>query len=284
LKPPDSYFFNDPELSEEATLALAQGDEMPALFEWYQDVGLTVHYVASISRESPGFRLKDGLAWTVLRALLHRCARLMLANVALTHEGLFGDAAKVLDRCIFEGATKARWLAKTGAFDRYLASSLKPELALKARLERDIIRQGAPASPRQERMLGSVERHRALAGPSWEEVAASKKLPPLDAMISDLGDDPLSYLVGQQLGSHAVHGSWPSLLTDYLREEDGTFELRDHDVAPHAAQYAGTIIHVLTAAIDVVVAALDASNAQVPASGLEAKRERFWMFYASTAG
>lgn len=277
---PEFYFSNDPELSRGAVEALTELDTMPAVFEWYQHVGLTVHFVACISDQSAAYRIADPSHWAVLRGMLHRCSRLMLANVALTHQGVFGDAAKIFDRCIFETAIKARWLCQSGEFVRYLGTSLKPEYEFKRRLVEDVERRGGTASPIQSRMLASIERHRWLAGVSWDEVVASKKLPPINAMLSTLNVDPMVYIVSQQLGSHAIHGSWSSLLDDYLYVDDaGGFELRDHDVEPHPAQFAAAIQHVLNAAIDVVLHAFAPPDSDELADDIRGMKSRFDSFY-----
>ena len=113
-------------------------------------------------------------------------------------------------------------------------------------------------------MLASIERHRWLAGLSWEDIHASKKLPPLNEMMRTLKIDPLAYIVGQQLGSHSVHGSWPSLLTDYLWiDDDGSFQLRDNEIEPSSAQFAAGAGHVLEAAATAVSYAFHDDGAQV---------------------
>lgn len=276
---PEFYFSNDPEFSSETSEALANGDALPAVFEWYQHVGLTIHFVASISDKSTSYILQNPIHWAILRGLLHRCSRLMLANTALTHQGVFGEIAKIIDRCIFETAIKARWLALTGSFSRYLESSLKPEATFKKRLLSDISRAGRE-TPKQTRMLASIERHRWLAGVNWEDVSNSKKLPPIDSMLDQLKIDPLIYIVGQQLGSHAVHAGWPSLLDDYLYVTvAGEFELRDHDVEPHSGQFLAAIIHVLDAAMDVLRCAFELSAAEQLCADIGRLRGNFIAFY-----
>ena len=274
------YFESDPEFPPDVLEALSQNDVMPAIFEWYKHVGLTVHHVACLIDQSPAFRLAHSGHWAVLRGMLHRCCRLMLANVALTHKGVFGDAAKIFDRCIFETTIKVRWLCQSEEFQRYLASSLKPERDFKARLLQDIASQNGTPTPIQDRMLASMERHRRLAGVEWEEVQAAKKLPPLDSMMASLGIDPLGYMVSQQIGSHAIHASWPSLLSDYLVvEDDDSFGLRDHDVEPHPAQFAAAILQVLEAAVAVVRYSFQPQDGDGLADDIAGLRDRFRDFY-----
>lgn len=224
------------------------GDYREAFFEWHKHVGQVAIHAASVSEQSPAVREIDPLELGVLRGLLGRCSRLMLAEIALSHERKFGETVAILDRCVFETCVKIRWLCKTGEFEPYLTDSLRVELELKERLEQDVVRDGGVPSPIQTRMLRSIERHRALSGVPWERVRAGKRLPPLDQMLTALGVDRLSYLVGQKLGSHAIHGTWSSLVSHYIRiEPDGSFSPRDHDVEVHVNQYLSASLAVLEA-------------------------------------
>lgn len=229
----------------------ASGDFMPMLFEWYKFVGHLCIFFALIKRESPAVRDVPAIQYSVLTGLLNRCARLMLANIALSHNGRFGETTALLDRCIFESCVKVMWLCHKGtedAFKRYLADGLKTEVELSAEIQGNITnREGNRMLVIEKRMLKSIERHMALAGLSKEEVSKTKKLPNTAAMICDLGHQRLMYVVGQRLGSHHVHGTWPSLLMHYLEEEDGSLVLRDHDCDTHPNQFVMVPLLVLSA-------------------------------------
>ena len=46
------------------------------------------------------------------------------------------------------------------------------------------------------------------------------------------------YVIGQKIGSHHVHGTWPSLRMHYLQErENGLLGPRDHNCQTHVNQY-----------------------------------------------
>jgi hypothetical protein len=80
-------------------------------------------------------------------------------------------------------------------------------------------------------------------------VAASKKLPDVANMIDDIGRDRLMYLVGQRIGSHHVHGTWPSLVMHYLeKDNDGQYAPRDHDCETNVNQFVFTPLVVISAA------------------------------------
>jgi hypothetical protein len=223
------------------------GDFMPMLFEWYKFVGHLCIFFALIKSESPADRGFPPIKYSVLTGLLNRCSRLMLANLTLSHGGRFGETTALLDRCIFESCVKIMWLCHKGtddAFKRYLADGLKTELELSEEIRGNIAdREENPVLVIERRMLNSIKRHMALAGLTEDEISEIKKMPNIAAMISDLGDQRLMYVVGQRLGSH----HWPSLLMHYLEEEDGSLVLRDHDCHTHPNQFVVVPLLVLSA-------------------------------------
>src|ERR1700761_2100786 len=95
---------------EEMRTCREAGDYMPILFEWYRYVGLLCVFCISIRPDSPAYNSVPPQHYYVLIGLLNRCARLMLSNLALSHEGNFGETTVIVDRCIFESAVKIIWL------------------------------------------------------------------------------------------------------------------------------------------------------------------------------
>jgi len=251
LQVPDPPKFSDDQVKK----CRASGDFMPMLFEWYKFVGQLCIFFALIKRESPAVREVPAIQYLVLTGLLNRCARLMLANIALSHNGRFGETTALLDRCIFESCVKVRWLCHKrtdDAFRRYLADGLTTEVELSAVIQGNISeRERNRVLVIEERMLKSIKRHMALAGLTEADILETKKLPNMAAMISDLEHQRLHqrlmYVVGQRLGSHHVHGTWPSLLMHYLEEDDGSLVLRDHDCDPHPNQFVTVPLLVLSA-------------------------------------
>jgi len=248
------------------------GDFMPILFEWYKFVGHLCIFFALIKRESPAVRDFPSIQYSILTGLLNRCARLMLANIALSHNGRFGETTALLDRCIFESCVKIMWLCHQGtedAFRRYLADGLKTEVELSAEIRSNIAdREENLVLVIEQRMLRSIERHMKLAGLSEDAIVKTKKLPNTAAMIADLGHQRLMYVVGQRIGSHHVHGTWPSLLMHYLEEDDGELVLRDHDCDTHPNQFVMVPMLVLAAMAAYIEFILDSSEDIEPMMGL----------------
>lgn len=231
---------NAPEITEEQMERCREtGDFSPVLFEWYKFTGALCNFFSRLQADSPAIAAPAPRDYAVLIGLLNRISRLMLSNVALSHGGLFGETTAILDRCIFESAIKTIWLCETGTqdrFDRLVADGLKTELMFREQIQANIAERGETLTI-EARMLGSVERHIQSSEMDAGAISASPKLPDLASMINAIRGHKLLYLVGQKIGSHHVHGTWPSLRLHYLEETDGVLGPRDHDCPTHVNQY-----------------------------------------------
>jgi hypothetical protein len=231
---------NAPEVSDEQLARCREsGDFCPVLFEWYKFTGELCHFFASLRSDSPAIVAPPSRDYAVLIGLLNRISRLMLANVTLSHEGLFGETTAIIDRCIFESAVKGIWLCETPGsdrFDRFVADGLKAELEFKKQLQGNIGDRGKPLVI-ESRMLDSVDRHIQSSNMVAEDIANTSKLPDLASMIAAVRRHKLLYIVGQKLSSHHVHGTWPSLRVHYLKQVDGLMAPRGHDCGTHVNQY-----------------------------------------------
>jgi len=231
-----------PEFSDELKQAcLDSGDFRPMLFEWYKFVSLVCNFFARLRPESPALKRLEPIQYSVCVGLLNRCSRLMLSNVALSHEGRFGETTAIIDRSIFESCVKLSWLCQKDdaeSFERYLAAGLKTELELKAEIEKAIEeREGQPLVI-EARMLASIQRYIESSTLSESQIRDAKQLPDLAAMLVTLGRSRLMYVVGQKIGSHHVHGTWTSLKLHYLEiTPEGIWAPRDHDCSTHQNQY-----------------------------------------------
>jgi len=248
-----------PEISKEQLERCRQTDDFcPVFFEWYKYVGLLCNFCASIRPDSPAVRKLPSIHYAVLVGLLNRCSRLMLANVALSHKGLFGETTSIVDRCIFESAIKIIWLSihrNEECFWRFIADGLKTEVEFKTVISQMISERAGVQLEIESRMLESINNYIASSGLSEEEIVQSKKLPDLASMIKSMGGNRFLYIAGQKMGSHHIHGTWPSLRFHYLDEHDGFLAPRDHDCPTHVNQYAYIsmfLIHAMRAFIEYI--------------------------------
>jgi hypothetical protein len=227
------------------------GDYRPVLFEWYQYAGLLTNFVASVRQISPCVKEVPRVQFIALKGLLNRISRLMLSNVALSHEGRFGETTLIVDRCIFESAVKIIWLTGQSSPEsthRYLADGLKSELELRAIIEKNIAQRSGQVMPIEARMIGAIDNSVLASGLSNKEVLEAKRIPSVAAILTAIGHSRLDYVVAMKVGSHAVHGTWPSLLSHYLEQgESGEFQPRDADCETDFNQYVYVSFMVLYA-------------------------------------
>lgn len=220
------------------------GDYMPMVFEWYKFTGMIAFILGHIMPESPAFRPVPPQHYYVLMGLLNRCARLMLSNVAISNEGKFGETTAIVDRCIFESAIKVIWLCfkeDQDEFNRFIASGLKTEIELKAEIQCNIAARGGMELPIETRMLRSISNHISASCMTEAEIIATKPMRNVASLLTALGHDRLFYVIGQKIGSHHVHGTWPSLLFHYIQKRDDNstyiFGPRGNDCNTHINQF-----------------------------------------------
>ncbi|MBB5446460.1 hypothetical protein HDG38_005095 [Paraburkholderia sp. WSM4177] len=186
---------------------------------------------------------------------------MMLSNISLSHEGRFGETTAIVDRCIFESCVKVSWLCKDQGngerFARYIADGLQSELELMQSIDRAVSSRGGVLAI-EKRMLDSIGTHIRRSGLTETEISDARKLPSLAAMLEEIGQDRLLYVVGQRLGSHHVHGTWSSLLLHYLDHDDsGLFRPRGHDCSTHVNQYMLVpllVLNAMTSFVEFVIA------------------------------
>ena len=216
-------------------------DFMPILFEWYRHICVMCNVVASVSRDSPAIRKIPVLHDAILRGLLNRCSRLMLANVRLSLVNKYGETTRLLDRSIIESAVMVQWLCSKDSdicFQRYLAHGTKNDLKLKDCIQQNIAERGGDALAIENSMLSSIQQYVDSTSLSEEQIRRMKPLPDQWTMCRDIGLPVEFYIGAQRMGSHEVHGTWTSLRNYYLRQDEhGKYYLRDHNVCPHENQF-----------------------------------------------
>ena len=225
-------------------------DFRPIFFEIYKHIGIICNLISCIDRKSPGLNKISKSHYGILIGLMNRCSRLMLANAILSSEGKFGETTTIIDRCILESAINVRWICKYSkehSFERYLASSFKADLELEKNIQENIETREGKTLEIENRMLDSINRCINLSELNRNNFCDYPKFPTFETRIKQVHNenDNLSYTVVQRIGSHHIHGTWTSLLTHYLDEEDGEFYPRDHTVPIHVNQFVSISLEVL---------------------------------------
>ena len=238
----------------------------PFFFEWYKFVASLANVIAFIEPISPNFRQTHKQSYYVLSGLLHRCARLMFSNVALSFEGEHGETSHIVDRCLSESAIIIQWICQKETEERalrYISSGLKPEVELENQINLRIAQRGGARLPIETRMLDSIQRTFDAAQMTRDEALNAKKMPDFFQILTALGNERLEYTVTQRLASHSVHGSWVSLIIQYLDKTDDAdwaFRPRGSALETHINQYVHGIRHVLNACIAYANACFDRAD------------------------
>lgn len=221
-------------------------------FEWLRYAGECAVFFSYLLPDSPAVATVSKVEYSVFIGHLHRCAKLTMAYLELAQNRKYGEATMVLDRCIFETSLRLIWLLSDDTqnrVNRYLASSVRADIKFRSEIEHRINGKGGDVSPIEERMLDSIRRTINSTGMSEEQIKSTKKLPPLDTMLSQLGVERLTYLVNQAIGSHAVHGTWTHLRLNYMDRSTETLALLPDDIDPHANNMATSALWILRAVV-----------------------------------
>jgi Family of unknown function (DUF5677) len=227
------------------------GDYRPLLFERYKFIGILANSVASIHEGSAAIGNIPPIQFCVMKGLLNRIARLMLSNVTLSSQGDFGETTLIIDRCIFESAMKICWITGGDTAERtsrFLADGLKGELEFLSIVRENIKNRQGVELPLESRMMRKIANTIGASGLTESMVSSAKRLPSLADILLEIDHTRLEYVVGMRLGSHAVHGTWPSLLSHYLaKDENGGWYPRDADSETDFNQYVNVSLFVLNA-------------------------------------
>lgn len=210
-------------------------------FEEYKFAAQLIALMARISKDSEEFKDIPPQHFNVLMGLMNRCSRLMLSTLALSYEGRFGETSAIIFRCITESALKIIWLCtdpNQEKFERYIGDSLKPELELKEMIELNIKERGDILLV-EKRMLESIDFHFSKGEMMESQIRDTKKMPDVASLLDSTGFNRLMYVSLYRMGSHHIHGTWPSLLFHYLDKVESSdfFEPRGNDVSTRANEY-----------------------------------------------
>jgi len=258
-----------PEVTKEQwEKARATGQYESIAFEEYKFIAQIVAITARIEISSPAFQKIEVQHSNILIGLMNRCARLMLATLDLSHKAKFGETSAIIFRCILESGVKIIWLCKDPVqekFDRYVGDSLKPEIELEEMIRTNIENRDGEILPIETRMLKSVDFHITKAQTTRQKIVESKKMPDIATLIKDIGFDRLMYNAFYRMGSHHIHGTWPSLIFHYLEEsnKEGVFIPRGNDASTRANEFIGTSLIMIKALLAYCEFALDKDSFDV---------------------
>lgn len=235
-----------PKITDEQLEAARKSGRYESIaFEQYKFVAQLIAIVARIDKTSEGFKKIPSQQYHILMGLMNRCARLILSTMELSHEGKFGETSSIIFRCIFESGVKIIWFCSDGLqskFDLYINDGLKPEIELLDTIKKNVTERNGAILGIEERMMDSVYYHIKTGETTESAVRLSKKMPDMATIVRDIGFDRIMYVANHRIGSHHVHGTWPSLLFSYLEKEGDGLIARGNNVSTRANEYIATSI------------------------------------------
>ncbi len=80
------------------------------LLEWCKHVGILAAHLNLINPGSRAAVKRPPIQYAVLRGLINRSCRILLAMLKIVNENKHGEIVMLLSRCMFESCTKVRWL------------------------------------------------------------------------------------------------------------------------------------------------------------------------------
>jgi hypothetical protein len=241
------------ELAQKQTIS----DWTELFFEWHKTIGIIALKFSFVLPESRGIKRIARLKYTILTALLNRCARLTMANLRMASEDRHAEAISIVDRSLHETAIKLIWLCRSrlsDRFERYLADGLKNDLDFRNIILSNVKQRGYKYAI-ENRMLNSIKRSVGTSALSSRKIRNAKKLPDLYSMMTEVGFADLGYVVVQKMGSHHVHGTWSGLLAYSLDIENSKSVLRSKFNSPHPYQLmfsSALILEAVQAFVDFV--------------------------------
>ena len=247
MEPP----FGEPPASDSETLSRveASGRGAEYFYQWYVYGAEVAWICANIYDPQSDLDASGRRNDAIIRGLLTRVVHTMRGVLHLTQDGQMSEVAAQLDRSITETSVLAMWLIKSDLvdrFERFLASSLKADLAFEEQVQAKV--NAAGSSERiEQRILSSIAHYRRESGLTLDEIRSAKKLPDLRTMV-ELCLPADWYSIVQTSPSHITHPSWYDLRRHYLNP-DANGELRPKwcDRSPHPGNYYGPCVLALIA-------------------------------------
>jgi Family of unknown function (DUF5677) len=266
----DDGFPPVPLYSDDEVIALARRNEAQIVFfDWLKFASGEACKLAFMLESQPLLRPVPHIQYAVTTGLLNRICRLGRSIIMMTREqdNDLGEAVMVLQRSIFESCIRLSWLcldSSSGPFDQYLADSIRNDLKLKNHIDAQVAQNNSKTLPVESRLLKSIENRQRATGLSDKALESIKALPNLKVMLGDvhkavynnssLNVTDRTYLMGQTMGSHAVHGSWANLVANFLNETDEfVFTANGEIIETELSQFADISLCILEACISFIL-------------------------------
>jgi len=193
-------------------------------FELYKEacrvVVLAAHLMDDTAAAQGGFARNQAIC----AGLLVKLSKFMLAVIQLSTGDDRGEIVQALNRVIFESAISLEFLAcsqDNKYCDQFVQFSLGPEGELYDQIQANIQARGGEVLPIEERLLNSIGETCAASAIKIEDVERKHRDwgKNVRERLKALGKESL-YATVYRAPSHAVHGTWPDLLTQHLTYDE----------------------------------------------------------------
>jgi hypothetical protein len=194
-------------------------------FDLYKEaarVAFAAHLLDEATAAKGGFTRNQAIC----AGLMVKISKFMLAVIQLSTGDDRGEIVQALNRIIFESAVSLEFLvlSQDGKyFDQFVDFSLGPERELYDQIQANIQARAGEVWPIEERLLGSIGYLCSASGVKIEEVQKKHRDwgENVRERLKALGKESL-YATIYRMPSHAVHGTWPDLLTGHLKYDKQT--------------------------------------------------------------
>lgn len=195
-------------------------------FELYKEATKVVAFVAHLSDEATATQGGFTRNQAICAGLMVKVSKFMLAVVQLSVGDDRGEIVLALNRVIFESTVSLEFLVRSQDekyFDQFVDFSLGPEKELYDQIEANVSARGGEVLPIEKRLLASIDHTCAASGLKIDGVQRKHRDwgQSVRERLKALGKESL-YATIYRTASHAVHGSWPDLLTGHLKYDETT--------------------------------------------------------------
>jgi hypothetical protein len=189
-------------------------------FELYKEAARLIAFVADVLNEEAAAKKGFARNQAICVGLLVKIAKYMLAVTQLSTNDARGDVVLALNRIIFESAVSLEFLSCSTDdkyFDQFVDFSLGPEREVYDEIQANIAARKGKILPIERRLMRSIHGICAVSGVKIEDVQKKHRDWGMNVRerLKALGKEPL-YSTTYRMPSHAVHGTWPDLLTNHL--------------------------------------------------------------------
>jgi hypothetical protein len=193
-------------------------------FELYKEACRVVAFAAHLLDDETAAQGGFTRNQAICAGLMVKISKFMVAVTQLSTGDDRGEVVLALNRIILESAISLEFLVRSADdkyFDQFVDFSLGPERETYDQIQDNIAARNGEVWPIEKRLLNSIKYICAASGMNIEEVERKHRDwgQNVRERLRALGKEAL-YATAYRMPSHAVHGTWPDLLTGHLAYDE----------------------------------------------------------------